>query len=50
MAISTASAAQARFMVTVVQSYAFALAIDDRFLYFSTPGGPAGATVQRVLK
>ena len=37
-------------MVQVVQSYPFALVTDDQFLYFSTPSGPAGGSIQKLLK
>jgi hypothetical protein len=37
-------------VVQVVQSYPFALATDDQFLYFATPNGPAGGSIQKLLK
>jgi hypothetical protein len=35
---------------SIQQSYPLAITTDDRFLYFSTYGGPSGGTIQKLLK
>ncbi len=37
-------------IATIVQSYPIALTADDKFLYFATPSGPAGGSIQKLLK